>query len=63
MKKFTIWFEIFGKKMKTTIEANNESEAKQALARKIIFHKIETSSFMDDILKEFEELRKNLNVK
>ena len=31
MKQYTIYFEIFGKKMKTTIQANSELEAKQKL--------------------------------
>ena len=39
--KYTVYFEIFGKKLKTTVEAENESQAKQAVARKIKFHKIE----------------------
>lgn len=41
MKEYTVYFEIYGKKMKTTIFAENESNAKQVIARKIIFHKIE----------------------
>ena len=41
MNQYKIYFEFFGRKMKTTITAKNESEAKQILARKIIFHKVE----------------------
>ncbi|GAG38044.1 unnamed protein product [marine sediment metagenome] len=40
MKQYTIYFSIFRKKMKTTVLARNESEAKQEIAKKIIFHKI-----------------------
>jgi len=36
-----VYFSIFGKNMKTTIEANNPDQAKQAILDKIIFHKIE----------------------
>jgi len=41
MKKFKVYFEIFGKKMKTSITANSKEEAKQLLMEKIIFHKVE----------------------
>jgi hypothetical protein len=41
MKKFKVYFEIFGKKMKTSITANSREEAKQLLMKKIIFHKVE----------------------
>jgi len=40
MKTYIIYFEIFGKKMKTIIEADNKSIAKQIVKNKIIFHKI-----------------------
>jgi len=39
MKK-TIYFEIFGKKMKTTVDAINNSEAEKQVRDKIIIHKI-----------------------
>jgi hypothetical protein len=41
MKTYIIYFEIFGKKMKTIIEADSKSEAKQKVKNKIIFHKID----------------------
>lgn len=41
MRKHTIYFEIFGKKLKTTVMANNEREAKELIKNKIIFHKIQ----------------------
>ena len=40
MKPYDIYFEIFGKKMKTTLEANSEEDAKYRLMGKIIFHKV-----------------------
>lgn len=40
MKTYIIYFEIFGKKMKTIIEADSKKEAKQKVKDKIIFHKI-----------------------
>ena len=47
MKEYTIYFEIFGKKMKTTIYADSISEAKNKLKEKIIFHKIEENNPID----------------
>jgi hypothetical protein len=41
MKNFVVFFEIFGKKMKTTLRAKSEKEAKDIVAKRIIFHKVE----------------------
>ena len=41
MKLYIVYFEIFGKKMKTTIEASSEKDAREKIANKIIFHKFE----------------------
>ena len=41
MKKFVIYFEIFGKKMKTTLLSDTEENAKKEIINKIVFHKIE----------------------
>ena len=43
MKNFTIYFEVYGKKLRTTIMAENEENAKQIIKDKIIFHKVEKS--------------------
>jgi hypothetical protein len=40
MNKYTIFFEMFDRKMKTTIEAFDESHAKRLLCERIIYHKI-----------------------
>ena len=53
MKQYTIYFEIFGKKMKTTIQANSELDAKQKLKDKIVFHKVEEFDFIDSFRKIF----------
>jgi hypothetical protein len=51
MKKFEIFFEIYGKKLKTTIEANSEEKAKEIVKNKIRFDKItELKSNDDDIV-------------
>ena len=44
MNKYLIYFEIFGKKMKTEIFAASKEEAKRKMKEKIIFHKIEKIS-------------------
>lgn len=41
MKKYKIYFEIFGKKMVYETDAKHEVHAKQILLDKIVFHKIE----------------------
>lgn len=40
MKNHTVYFEIFGKKMRTNILAESENDAKLKIQNKIIFHKI-----------------------
>jgi len=50
MKNYDIYFEIFGKKMKTTILAQNEIDAKSELIDKIKFHKVEESK--DDVFNQ-----------
>jgi len=39
--KYTIYFELFGKKMKTTVDAKSIEDAKQQVINKILFHKVE----------------------
>jgi len=45
MKNYTVYFEIYGKKLKTTVMANNREHAEEIIRNKIIFHKI---ALMDD---------------
>lgn len=40
MKKFRVYFEVYGKKMVTTVEAATSDEAKNAVYQKIIFHDV-----------------------
>ena len=44
---YTVYFEIYGKKMKTEIEAKSEAHAKQIIKDMIVFHKVNRE---DDIL-------------
>ncbi len=57
MKNYTIYFEIYGKRMKTDVMAENEEKAKELIKSKIIFHRVEkpkdefndAKDMMDDI--------------
>ena len=40
LNKYTVYFELFGKKMKTDVEAKNEDHAKEIIKSKIIFHNV-----------------------
>lgn len=44
MKNFDVYFEIFGKKMKTRILAENQEKAKEEVKNRIVFHKVEKSN-------------------
>lgn len=57
MKKYTVYFEIFGKKMKYETTAESMTNAKQKVIDKIIWHKIvnnEDSDF-DKIISKLNE--------
>jgi hypothetical protein len=55
---YTVYFEIFGKKMKYTVRADSEEDAKSKIIGRIIWHKITTenmynSKVIDDLLEMF----------
>ena len=53
MKTYTIYFEIYGKKMKTVVSAYNEEEAKLHIRNKINFNKITCKdSFAEELKKD-----------
>jgi hypothetical protein len=56
MKTYTLYFSIFGKRMKHTLKADNEIEAKILIREKILFHKIEIERGGDifDFFKGFD---------
>jgi len=58
MKKYDIYFEVFGKKMRTTITAPNKDVAKQVIKDKIIFHKIEMQRDFGDTIFDFLNMKK-----
>jgi hypothetical protein len=41
MKKYMVYFSLFGKKMKTEILAFSEDDAKNTVSKKLKFHKVE----------------------
>jgi hypothetical protein len=52
MPEYTIKFEIFGKRMKYDLIAENEYQAREKIKDKIIFHKIEKhdKDFFNELL-------------
>jgi hypothetical protein len=42
MKEYEIYFSIFGKHLKTTVYAESEEDAYEAIRNKIVFHKDKT---------------------
>lgn len=59
MKKFTVFFEIYGKKMKTPIYALNEDRAKQIVKDAVIFWKIVEEKNKEDKLEDLKNDLKN----
>lgn len=51
MNTYTMYFSIFGKKMKTTVQAKSTAEAKVIIMRKIVFHKVEEEGITLNTLK------------
>ena len=40
MKNYEVYFEIYGKRMKTTVLAESEESAKTVIRNKVVFHKV-----------------------
>ena len=54
MKEFTVYFEIYGKKMKTTVTAESEIEARILIRNSITFHKVVLSE--DSTLRNLKDI-------
>jgi hypothetical protein len=56
-KKYTVYFELYGKKMKTEVYAKDSVDAKKVIKDKIIFHKIEAdnSNYIKDAFDGFPD--------
>ena len=53
---YTVYFEIFGKKMKYAVRATSEEDAKYQIMGKIIWHKVTTESMDDGMLDSLKEM-------
>lgn len=61
MKKCTVYFEFCGRKMKCTVLAESDNEAKELIKRKIKFFKIEQSPInnnQNNIFERFNDIFK-----
>jgi hypothetical protein len=54
MTEYTVYFELYGKKMKTKVNALSENQAKQKILDKVVFHKVtKEEDFEDFIVEDF----------
>lgn len=53
--KYKIYFEFFGRKMQTEIQAENKEQAKHIIKNRIIFHEVKESTD-DDTLNLIKEM-------
>ena len=58
---YEVYFEIYGKKMKVTINANSEHDAKHLIMGKIVFHKIVKKT--ETTFKDFDFFKDIFNLK
>lgn len=58
-KNFTVYFEMFGRKMKTTVLAENEQQAKSQVFLKIKFHSVQETK--DDTFNDIMDALGNLH--
>lgn len=57
-KTYTVFFAVFGRKMKTNVIARSEDEAKQKVLEKVFFHKIvvdKNDKDLGDILNDMND--------
>lgn len=55
MNEYTVYFEFYDKKMKTTVHATSEERAKECVRKNINFIKVEKQGF--DILEEINRFK------
>ena len=63
MKNYDVYFELYGKKLRTTIIADSEAHAQEIVKNKIIFHKVSKSQIQEekpfdssDIFESFKDI-------
>ena len=63
-KSYTVYFEFYSKKMKATVIAENEDEAKKIVASKITFHAVKVDkNDLNKAVDLFEEMMDMLGAK
>lgn len=63
MKTYTIFFEFFGRKMKTKVDAESEAAAKEAIRKKITFHVVRPTTAEEIIKDSYRDIMDILNSK
>ena len=58
MKKCTVYFEFCGRKMKCTVLAKSDTEAKELIKGKIKFFKVEQKPVKEELSDIFEQFNK-----
>lgn len=63
-KNYDVFFELYGKKMKATVMAESENEAKQIVISKLIFHKVEVkkNDAFNKAVNQMEDIFDMLNI-
>lgn len=56
MNTYELYFELYGKKMKTEVSAKSEEDAKQKVRNKIIFHKVKIKINDDNVINMFRDI-------
>lgn len=51
--KYEVYFEFFGRKMRTEVDAGNIEQAKRIIETRIIFHEVRRKKDDVDFIKEF----------
>lgn len=54
--KYTVYFEVFGKKMKTEVLATDQQEARSLVLGRVIFHRIECDNFEDTTVQNLKNI-------
>ena len=62
MKKYTVYFEVFGHKLKHVVYATCEEQARDLIKAKIYFHKVEQGRAKSKEDAAFERLKDILNI-
>ena len=60
-KEYIVFFEFFGRKMKSVVYAENEAQAKEKIKERLFFHKVEEGDKdFNQIVDLFENFKNQL---